>query len=53
MRYQLSEIEATRLSATLRFATCETGIGMLVIHIHILKSRVLKSPENPPVKNRK
>jgi hypothetical protein len=52
MRYRLSEIAATRYSATLRFAACEAGIGILAIHIHILKSGILKTPENPPVENR-
>ena len=31
MRYRLSEIAATRSSATLRFAASEAGIGILVI----------------------
>ena len=30
MRYRLSEIAATRSSATLRFAACEAGTGILL-----------------------
>jgi hypothetical protein len=37
MRYRLGEIEATRSSATLCFATREAGIGVIVIEIHILR----------------
>jgi hypothetical protein len=45
MRYRLSEIKATgpqRFSALRLF---EAGVAILVIHNHILQTRVLKSPE--------